>query len=137
MSQNEWPSYPVPVRPLAGIARPSARAPAERTWKSANRTACCSSGSPSSSTSAFCPEFVEIAPLLREERVPAGSPRGHEGRGDLIAHRRQGALVRPAVGHELDEPKPLSRLEDVGRDDAGRVGLRSLETCSCGVPVMM
>ena len=51
-SQNACPLYPGPVSPLAGIARFSARALACSTWNSANRTACCTSGSPSTSTSA-------------------------------------------------------------------------------------
>ena len=67
------------------------------------------------------PEFVKIAPLFRKQGVPAGSPRRHEGRSDLIAHRRQAAIVRPTVRHELDEPKPLSRHEDIGCNHAGGV----------------
>ena len=43
---------PVPVRPLAGIGRCSARAPACRMWNRPNRTACWISTSPSTSTSA-------------------------------------------------------------------------------------
>ena len=52
VSQNACPSYPGPVRPLAGMARVSARAPAWSTWNRAKRTACCTSASPSTSTSA-------------------------------------------------------------------------------------
>lgn len=52
VSQNACPSYPGPVRPLAEIGRRSARAPAWSTWNSPNRTACWTSGSPSTRTSA-------------------------------------------------------------------------------------
>ncbi len=52
VSQKACPSYPGPVRPFAGIARFSARAPACSTWNSAKRTACWTSVSPSTSTSA-------------------------------------------------------------------------------------
>ena len=79
----------------------------------------------------------KIAPLFRKQGVPAGSPRRHEGRSDLIAHRRQAAIVRPTVDHELDEPKPLSRHEDISSTARAESGTDSLEICNCGVPLMM
>lgn len=71
---------------------------------------------------AGCPEVVEVPSLCRDERIPTRGPCGEEGGRNLIPHCRLGPLVRPPVRHELDEPQQLTRLEDVGRYDPGRIG---------------
>ncbi len=102
------------------MARRSARAPAWSTWNSAKRTACCSSGSPLELDVGARPEVVEVARAARPAARPSRSPGRPPGR------RRPGRAApgrvrsqRPAVGHQLDEPEALPRLEDVGDHERG------------------
>src|SRR5687767_6232997 len=51
------------------------------------------------------PEVVEIVALGGKQALPTASARGGERRFDLVAHRRQRALARPAVTKELHQPE--------------------------------
>ena len=56
------------------------------------------------------PEVVQVLALARHQPVPARVPRRRERGVDLVAHRRQRALARPAVGEELrDRQAPVRR----------------------------
>ncbi len=112
---------PGPVRPLAGIARFSARAPACSTWNSAKRTACCTSGSPSTSHVGAVPEVVQEGALLGEQPVPAGLPGRGQRRPHLVTDGRERPPARPAVGDELDHPQLLPRLQHRGHGDQAAV----------------
>ena len=95
--------------PLAGIARCSARAAACTTWKSANRTACCSSRVAVHLHVGAAPHVVEVLALPGQQPVPAGPLRRRERRVDLVAQRRHRARARPAVGEQLDDRQRLAR----------------------------
>ena len=57
------------------------------------------------------PEVVQIGPLLGDEPLPTRVPgRGQRGL-DLVPQRRDGPLLRPAVGQELDHPQARSGVE--------------------------
>ena len=65
------------------------------------------------------PEVVEVLALRGEQPVPARAQRRGQRRVDLVAHRRQRAPARPAVGEELHDPQPLALVQR-GRDRHAR-----------------
>ncbi len=69
------------------------------------------------------PEIVKIGPLLGEQPLPASlAGGGQRGRG-LVAQRWQGALLRPSIGNELDEPQLLTRSKQRGDGHATGVSV--------------
>ena len=89
--------------PWPAIGRRSARAPACSTWNSPNRTACCTSGSPSTSHVGGRPRTRPGTPAARASSPSQPVKRRGGQRGvDLVAQRRQRAPAGPAVGEELD-----------------------------------
>ena len=81
------------------------------------RTACCSSSSPSISTSALVPVLVEQLALLPDQPVPAGQLGGGQRGLDLVADRGVRPARRPAVGEELGQ------LQHATGRDPGREGV--------------
>ena len=119
MSQNACPSYPDPVRPLAGIARPSFRAPDCRTWNIPKRSACCSRGSPSISTSARSQNSSRYSRCRRTRSSQPVCLASASACRDLVAERRHRPSRRPAVGDELDQTQRRAGL-DLGREGRAR-----------------
>src|SRR5215217_6418004 len=77
------------------------------------------------------PEVLEVVTLGAYESLPAASACCGEGRLDLVAHRRHGALARPAVPQELHQPKALPRLELRGNRNPSEVlGTLSARLCA-------
>ena len=68
------------------------------------------------------PEVVEEVALALQQRFPAGALGGRDGGVDLVAHRRQRALARPAVGEELREPQDVVRAEFGRQPHAPEIG---------------
>ena len=70
------------------------------------------------------PEAVEVTPLSRQETFPPDQACGFQRRGDLVAQRWDRAVLRPAIGNELDDAQLLALLDQVRERYTGGIGQR-------------
>ena len=68
------------------------------------------------------PEVVQVGPLLGEQAIPAGQPRGRKRSHNLVLDRRPRTQARPAVGDEFDDAQLFTRLQPRGDGHTGDIG---------------
>ncbi len=111
VSQNAWPSYPGPVRPLAEIGRRSAAGAGLEHVEEAEPDGLLHLRVAFDPHVGGVPERVEVFPLRPAQPVPAVEPGRGERRADLVAQRRQRPAAGPAVREVLDHAQLLAGLE--------------------------